>query len=695
MPMRLEDDESKHRPLVLVADDDPIARLLARGALEQAGFAVEEADDGTTALAAFRRSRPDVVLLDVLMGEMDGFEACMELRSLPMGAHTPVLMITGLDDVDSINRAYEVGATDFVSKPINWTILGHRVRYMLRSSENLLKLRRSEARLWEAQRIARLGNWSWDARGNRIRWSEENLRIFAMEEGSFAGTWQAFLKLVHPEDRTGLKRTIKEAIRTPKDFSAEYRVRLADETIRIVATRAEVVTDAQGVSGFRGIHQDITERKQAEARIRHLAHHDVLTDLPNRLLFADRLTQAQARARRDETMLAVLCLDLNRFKDVNDTLGHAAGDLLLKALAERLQGEIREADTLARLGGDEFAIIQTGLAQPRGADELSRRLIEAVAEPFDIGGHTVVIGVSIGIAVFPMNGSGPADLLKNADLALYRSKAEGRDGYRFFEEEMNARLQRRKVLEHDLRRALAEGQFELHYQPQIELGEGRVVGLEALLRWRHPDRGLVSPAEFIPLAEETGLILPLGEWALRAACVQAVAWPHIRMSVNLSPVQFRHSDLVGLITQALEETGLEPRRLELEITEGVLLQETEAALSVLARIRALGVRIAMDDFGTGYSSLSYLQRFPFDKIKIDQSFVRRLEVSKDAAAIVRAVLGLGNSLGIHTNAEGVETKGQLAFLRTAGCEEVQGFYFSPPVAAADLEPLLADRERAA
>ncbi|HWL03970.1 MAG TPA: EAL domain-containing protein [Xanthobacteraceae bacterium] len=444
---------------------------------------------------------------------------------------------------------------------------------------------------------------------------------------------------------------------------------------------------------------DVTDRRQAEARIAHMAHHDALTGLPNRVLFRERLDEALSRVRRHSEMLAVLCLDLDHFKSVNDTLGHPIGDLLLKAVARRLETCLREVDIVARLGGDEFAIIQSTGKGPQEASRLASRLVEEVSKPYDLDGHQVVIGVSIGIATAPSDGNTPDILLKNADMALYRAKADGRRTFCFFEPEMDARLQARRLLELDLRRALAAGEFELFYQPLVNVNSNAITGFEALLRWRHPQRGMVSPAEFIPLAEEIGLIVPLGEWVLRQACAQAATWPDtLSIAVNLSPVQFRSSNLVPAVVSALANSGLPAGRLELEITESVLLQESEGNLATLHQLRALGAHIAMDDFGTGYSSLGYLRSFPFDKIKIDQTFVRELDNNPDCIAIISAVTGLGARLGIRTLAEGVETQEQLEQLRAEGCTEVQGYLFSEPVPASDLRQLLEvcrRRERAA
>ncbi|RTL72763.1 MAG: EAL domain-containing protein, partial [Hyphomicrobiales bacterium] len=435
-------------------------------------------------------------------------------------------------------------------------------------------------------------------------------------------------------------------------------------------------------------HEDVTDRKKADAQIAHMAMHDTLTGLPNRLLLRDRLARATGRVS-EQNLLAVHCLDLDRFKTVNDTLGHPMGDALLRAVAERLQGCIRGMDSVARLGGDEFAVLQMGISEPSHAASLAERLIATLSEPFEIDGHRIVIGASVGIAVAPFNGTDGTILLKNADLALYCSKTEGRGRYRFFEAEMDARIQARRLLELDLASALALDQFELHYQPLVDLKTNRVVAMEALLRWKHPTRGNVSPVEFIPITEEIGLIETLGRWVLQQACLEATRWPdEVGVSVNLSPHQFKSGTLAFDVAAALATSGLPARRLELEITESALMQNTESTLETLARIRDLGVKVAMDDFGTGYSSLSYLHAFPFDKIKIDKCFVQNLSEKPDSGHILRAVVGLGTSLRMITTAEGVETADQLEQLRGEGCTQVQGYYFSPPRPANEVDALL-------
>lgn len=472
-----------------------------------------------------------------------------------------------------------------------------------------------------------------------------------------------------------------------RDLRCAYRDANGNGRICRLAGRPIVASSGEFL-GFRGTATDITEEVEAQERASHLAHHDALTGLPNRALFRERLNIALAATAEQTARVAIICLDLDHFKEVNDTLGHGAGDLLLQQLSNRLLGCVRKHDTVTRLGGDEFAIIQMGVAQPLEAEELSRKLIDVVRAPFTIEGQDLHVGVSIGIAIADAIETDPERLMKNADIALYRAKQSGRATYRIFEAQMDAELQQRKALEYDLRQAVLKDELEVHYQPLIDLGKRQVAAVEALVRWRHPARGLVSPADFIPLAEETGLIVSIGEWVLETACRQVLDWQNLRVAVNLSPVQFRNRELVETVREVLVRTGLAPERLELEITESVLINDASAALEILNGLKNLGVKIAMDDFGTGYSSLGYLNSFPFDKIKIDKSFIGDMDSKDKSGAIVKSVIGLGQSLNMVTTAEGVETPEQAEFLRQEGCDQVQGYYFSKPVTAPELSTFI-------
>ena len=505
-----------------------------------------------------------------------------------------------------------------------------------------------------------------------------------------------------PPDQLTERMTLREVLalvfaqgtRPAEEVEAIYSRLESDTAGRTSGYMVERVTDGRSIAisytiapdrGYVATIEDITEREKAEAEIEYLARHDPLTGLLNRASFYDRIGEALQRAGRNRA-IAVLSIDLDQFKSVNDLLGHPIGDLLLKAVAGRMNESVRGEDFVARLGGDEFAIVQVLPSEtPPDVASFAARLIETLTAPYDLSGHQVVIGSSVGIALAPADGDEADLLMKNADLALYRAKADGGGVFRFFEPEMDARMQARRELELDLRKAIVNHEFELNYQPIIDVKTNKVTSCEALVRWLHPKRGRVPPGEFIPLAEETGLIVPLGEWILQKACADAASWPEqITIAVNLSPAQFKSRNLVPAVHKALEDSGLPAKRLELEITELVLLQDNEGAFSVLHQLRDLGIRIAMDDFGTGYSSLGYLRSFPFDKIKIDQSFIQDLPHREESLAIVRAVVGLGSSLGITTTAEGVETQEQLASLSSEGCTEFQGFLFSEPKPAADM-----------
>jgi PAS domain S-box-containing protein len=691
-----------------VADDDPATRLLISESLQANDFRVLEAPDGARAVEIFSADRPHLVLLDVRMPEMNGFEACAAIRRLPGGDATPILMMTGMDDIESVNKAYEAGATDFASKPINLLILNHRVRYMLRAKHNLDDLRESQSRLARAQRIARLGHWEWDLQTAEVRWSEEMYRIFGVDPKGLVPAREALAERIHPEDRETVIKAINEALSQGKPYSLDLRILLPDGAPRFVHEEAEVTADETGRPvRMAGTTQDITERKQAESQIRLLAYYDGLTLLPNRLMFTEKLNQALANAQRQNRLLAMLFLDLDRFKQINDTLGHSVGDRLLQGVADRLRKCLRSGDTIARggdsargsgdnvarLGGDEFIVSLTDLTRVEDVQKVAYRILEALKEPFRIEKHEVFVTTSIGISLFPYDGTDLETLLKNADAAMYHAKDAGRSNFQFYSKSMNAAAEKRLTLENKLRKALDRGEFQLHYQPLIDVDTWRIVGAEALIRWRHPELGLVSPAEFIPLAEETGLIVPIGEWVLRTACAQIRKWHDLGtrdlfMAVNISGRQFSQEALVATIEKVVRATGVDPKRLELEITESVLMHNAEETVQTLEVLKAMGPRISVDDFGTGYSSLSYLRRFPIHTLKIDRSFVNDVTTDPGDAAIVAAIIAMARGLSLEVIAEGVETPDQRTFLLQEGCRLMQGYLFGRPVPAEDFETLL-------
>ena len=584
------------------------------------------------------------------------------------------------------------GILSFLTALASMVILGISMSAAMIDRRNKSELRKQQALLDTALENMSQGLCMFDIDGRIVLYNERYAAMMDLDPPPHEG--QALVEVLELQKAVGQWKG--DAPQYVGELIEEMRAgRTVERVIVRIDRSIRVVHQPMASGGWVATFEDITEWEKAQQQISHMARHDGLTNLPNRTLFRERLERALHLSKRSD-QLAVLCLDLDHFKEINDSLGHPVGDALLREVARRLSECVTEDDTVARLGGDEFAVVQFCRGcDPTTSSALASRLVERIGEPYDVAGHQLVIGVSVGVSLAPDDGDNPDLLLKNADLALYRAKADGRGTYRFFEAGMDARAQARRMLELDLRAALRRQEFEIHYQPIVDIAGDRTVAFEALVRWNHPERGRIAPGSFIPLAEETGLIVPLGEWVLRA-CAEAAGWPGaIVVAVNLSPVQFKNPNLPAMVMSALQTSGLPANRLELEITESVLLQNSEATLETLHELRAQGVRISLDDFGTGYSSLSYLRSFPFDKIKIDRSFVQELASREDSMAIVRAVAGLGRSLGIVTTAEGVENAEQLDLLRREGCNQAQGYLFSPPRPAAEVERMLSGAPAAA
>ena len=700
-----------HDSFVLLVDDDGVARLLTASALTERGFRVIEAASGAAALELFASETPDIVVLDALMPDLDGFATCERLRRLAGGEHVPVLMLTGLDDETSIARAYEAGATDFFVKTNSqWTLLAERLRYLLRSARMRKELAASQANLTRAQRIARLGNWGWDLLARRVSLSDECYSIAGLtrqEQG--VADWFVWSRVLE-EDRARITGLFREALVTRKPLDFECRVVRPNNQVRAVHVEAEMEFDDGGRAvAMHGVVQDITERRQAEDQIRLLANFDSLTGLPNRRFFRDQLAATVERARATGSMVAVLFIDIDRFKQTNDTLGHDMGDQLLREVAKRLNHTLRGSDTVARsdvaetsvatqgntgrapthsvarLGGDEFIVLLTDIT---GADDVARvaeRLLEAIRQPIHCGAQELFVTASIGVSLHPNHGDDVDSLIRMADIAMYVVKDAGRNGWQLFDDAMNAATAQRWRLETSLHRALERNELVLHYQPKVDAETGAIVGAEALMRWQR-DGELVPPAQFIAVAEESGLIVPITEWAIDEVCRRLLGWTEAGMqpvpvSINISSRHIQRASLVEPVQRALATSGLSAGLLELELTETVLMQNIEAALPLLQALKRLGVSISIDDFGTGYSSLSYLKRLPIDTLKIDRSFVRELESSDDNAAIVTAIIAMGRSLNLRVVAEGVETRYQMHRLHEQGCRLMQGWLFAKAVDA--------------
>jgi diguanylate cyclase (GGDEF)-like protein len=681
------------KELVVIADDDPTIRTLMKTSLVKDGFDVIDVENGALACIAFAEHEPVMVLLDVEMPIQDGFSACSQIRRLPGGESVPIVMVTGRDDIEAVEDAYRAGATDFIAKPINWPIFSHRVQYILRASKDYRNMRRGEEKnkvllnsipdafvvLESDDRVVDYIPGKFDH--PLAKPGQEFDRLNQFLPSNVAKAWKGARHFV---DTKGRPARIEFAIDQGSDEPSYYEGRF----VPYVDSRTLVLVS------------EITARKLAEKRIRRLAFYDTLTGLPNRQSFRLQLGGMIDEAKDENKKVAVLYVDLDNFKRINDTLGHTVGDGVIKAIAERLSGSVRSGGMddlgddrpvgVARLGGDEFACAISDFGSDEVLSTIADRIGNQLRQPVMHNGHEFVVTPSIGISVYPDDAENVEDLLKNADVAMYQAKDAGRDSVRFYSGTLAIRSLHGLALENDLRKALENNDLELHYQPKIDLASGRLVGAEALARWRNDEGEYVPPGVFIPMAEKSGQIVPLGDWVLRTACLQAREWQlktgvATRIAVNISSQQFYQSNLQDTVMKALFEAGAKPSLLQLELTESILMRDVDRTIATLEYLKSTGITLAMDDFGTGYSSLSYLRRFPIDALKIDRSFVVDIEQSDHGAAICAAILAMSRQLGLTVIAEGVENTNQIDFLRAHDCDEIQGFLVSKPVPAAEFE----------
>lgn len=692
---------------ILLIDDDRVICELAAGALSNEGFIVITAENATLGIQAVLEQKPDIVLLDVLLPDFDGYQVCQQLRQLPVAQHLPIIMLTGLDDTESIVQAYNHGATDFFIKPINWKLLGYRIHYILRASRTVEQLTHSEAALANAQRLAHLGSWEWYPEQDVTQRSDEYYRIYGADKALLLPSMFAILPQIHAEDQERVKKALEDAKNFGQAYQQEFRISAPHNGMRVLHEQARVFTTPTGqIDYIEGITQDITELVDAQKRIRSLAYYDNLTGLANRQLFRELLQHELQRALRQGTQCALLFIDLDRFKRINDTLGQPAGDLVLQTIGARINACIRSCDVaalhhvdhqkneqVARLGSDEFTVILTDILQPEDAAQVVQRILEAIAQPIDGLGQEVLVSASIGIALGPQDGTDVETLIKNADLAMYAAKDKGRNTYQFFDKAMNDVVLDKFALENDLRKAIEQDQLELYFQPKINPISGEIVGAEVLLRWKHPIRGMVSPLTFIPIAEESGFIVELGTWVLQQACQinhdwQVKGMPIVPLAINLSAANFNDPNLLPDIRRTLDKLALNPHFLVIELTEGILMTDVKETVETLKALKAMGIYLSVDDFGTGYSSLSYLKRFPLDELKIDKGFVQDIINDPNDAAITAAIIGLAQNLKLNVVAEGVETTEQADFLLRRGCNTMQGYLFAKPMPQRDFETLL-------
>ncbi len=684
---------------LLVVDDELMNREMLSRRLQKNGFLVDVAEDAWAALAHLDRQPVDLILLDSMMPGMNGTELLQRLRREYSPERLPIIMVTALTGSERIVEALSLGANDYVTKPIDFPVALARIRAQLARKQAEAALRQSEERYALAARGANDGLWDWDLVSGHIHYSERWKAILGYSGSEMQADPGEWFSRIHPDELAEFRKNLEERWHGTADeaFESEHRMRHRNGSWRWVRCRGAVVRDPQGrPERMAGSLTDITEAKVL----------DPLTGLPNRLLFNDRLEAAFAAFQADpQVRFAVLYLDLDRFKLVNDSFGHQAGDELLRRVAERIRHAVRagangshadQHDDLARLGGDEFALLLSGTRDTSEAAAVALRILQSVRQPFEVAGRSLFCGLSIGIALCSEHYSSAADIVRDADTAMYSAKTQGRSRYEIFDDAMRAKVVERLDLENDLRSAIEQGQIEVQYQPKVRLDTEQICGFEALARWRHPHRGLIMPKDFIPLAEETGLIVPLGLHVLRQACAQLCRWQQqypfqrsLQMSVNVSARQFREPDLVDRVKEVLEETGLAPSSLHLEITESVLPEDPDKVLEIAQRLTELNVILEIDDFGTGYSSLSCLSRLPFNTLKLDRSFTVRLGTDDEhSMEIVKTIMAMAQSLHMSVIAEGVEQKCQVQELKSIGCGFAQGFYYARPMPPDEASVLL-------
>lgn len=703
----LIDDEDQAQPKVLLVDDDEVTLLLTSIALRERGFAVTEVTSGERALRLLGDWLPDVVVLDAVMPGLDGFATCQELRNIPGHESIPVLMLTGLDDDASINRAYEAGATDFFVKSTQWSLLAGRLRYLLRSARTRIELERSKAKLARAQDLARMGSFDWRRGSFHLDMSIEGLRVLGLGPREHVSLRQV-LRMMPTDERHSFQYLLHEIWRHGSVLCLDVKVNISDGRQRILHLEAEPEFNEHAtLVGYTGIVQDVTDRRLAEDQIKHLANFDTLTGLPNRRQLFQRSERAIEHARRLHHGVALLQVGLDRFKIINENLGHHAGDELLIEVSHRLRACVRHSEEMldgplelqstrahrnleavGRLGADEFVVLLPEVNQPDEALATAHRMLDALRAPLTIGGQECFVTASIGVAVYPAHGINAADLLRHADVAMDLAKSQGRNMAQLYDPHLASKGRVRLDLDTALHKALERQELVLHYQPKIDVRTHRMVGVEALMRWQRGNQ-LVSPAEFIPLAESTGLINEMSLWAIGEAARQAKQWQaqfgfDASIAVNLPSRLFEQDDLVAQIECILQREAVSPRALELEITETGLMKDLQGVVPSLTRLNQIGVEISIDDFGTGYSSLAYLTSLPISELKIDRSFVRDLGETPQSSAVVSAIIALARALGLRVIAEGVETTSQMEVLYSLGCHICQGFLFARPMPAAQV-----------
>jgi len=680
---------------VLIVDDDIVTRQMLAKILQHSGYCTHEAGDGKEALAYCSEYTPDIILLDLIMPGMDGYETCRQLREAKQFIELPILILTGLNDVPSIDKALDVGATDFITKPVNWSLLEQRVRYALRSFDMHKSLKGQEARLSQAQRLARIGSWQLQADNGGIELSNELLALLELDESHQYKDLDDFVTYIPLEDQDSFTRMLNNTINNNNPYQIEHRLILPGGKELYVQQQAEIILDADNQPiGVIGALQDITELKSAEALIHHQRYYDTVTDLPNRRMFTEHTLKVIQSDNDDKKLTVIYMMMIENYKVLSETLGHNSVDTISLILAERLRKIDRPNIFIARFNDDTFSIVTREIDGVTDVSNLLDEIFALNSDTISVANQDVYISLSIGVSMYPIDNEDINSIIKGAENAMLRANEEGANQYQFYSEEMNKKSQQRLRIDQELRIAVENGDIIAYYQPQVNIQTGRITGMEALARWLHPERGLIPPFEFIPIAEQNGLIVQVGSCILHEACQQTKLWAEqglgdLCVGVNLSAKQFSNNNIVKEVFNVLEKTGLPTSQLDLEITESMAVHGMDNVIPALKKFKENGITLSIDDFGTGYSALSLLRELPLDIIKIDRTFVKDIGVDDDGG-LAKAIIAMAHSLHMGIIAEGVETIAQHDFMRAHNCESIQGFIYSPPLPANEFEKYVKD-----
>jgi len=687
---------STKKPKILLVDVDETSRRIFSDTLKQSSFSVFEALESTSALDLLSNNDFDLILIDTSLLNSNVSDFLGSVRRLPSMQQVPILLLTPCSDIASIKNAYKAGITDFINKSDNVDLAVQRIHYALRNSQLTKDLSARQKQLEQVHKVAKLGYWRLDIKNRAFFLSDEAKQIFGIEKNSFDNTLISYLDLIHISDRDVVKATINNCLYDTSPFSIDHRIVNSRGAKHYVHTQGDVSFDDGGKSAaIVGTVQDITERKRAEATFEHLALYDSLTDLCNRRLFQNRLAHSMAIAHRDEKLLAVCFFDLDNFKPINDNLGHPIGDELLRTVARRLKNTMRHGDIISRISGDEFALAIEGLSSVEELEMIVEKLRRRLAEPYSIHGHKIYVTASIGLALYPLDGSDREAMMRYADAAMYQAKSLGGNSYCYYSNEMSDKSRRRLDMEYKLRHALEKNQLRLFYQPQIDIKSGAVIGTEALLRWVHPKFGLLPPDKFLSIAEDTGFIFPIARWVLKTACEQTRRWSeqgygNLNVAINMSSRQFAEDKMIEYVEQYTKQAKFDPSHLRIEINENVAMHYNPENNSTLSDLKALGVQLVIDDFGSGQSSMTHLQKLPIDALNIDRSFIMNIADRERDGATAKAIISLAHNLGLRVGAEGIETATHVEFLKKYYCDEMQGNFLCPPIPADQMGKILSE-----